>query len=183
VQHDSALLAAEPPASIVPAAAIEDMIALARETPPGCFVELGVFMGGTAWHLARLAIRQDREIHLFDTFAGIPEAGAEDIEHHPGEFAADESQVRRAIPAAVFHVGQFPETMPRDLTDIAFVHVDCDQYASAIAAIEEFFPRMVPGGIMLFDDYGCTSGVTRAVNERFIDIFKLTAHGKAYVKC
>ncbi|MGM3941125.1 TylF/MycF family methyltransferase, partial [Salmonella sp. NW387] len=49
-----------------------------------------------------------------------------------------------------------------------FVHVDVDLYQPTRDSIQFFYPRMVPGGIMLFDDYGSgmqSPGAARAVDD------------------
>jgi hypothetical protein len=143
------------------------MLETARETPSGPFVEVGVYKGGSAWHLAQLAQEQGRELHLFDTFSGIPYAEPGD-NHNVGDFADTSADVvAAAIPYAVLHVGLFEDRLPVDLTGIAFAHIDCDQYRSALAVIGMLGPRMLPGGVMWFDDYNCTWGVTKAVNDAF----------------
>ena len=48
------------PLSVVGEDVIADMLDLAASTPPGAFVEVGVYRGGTAWHLAQLAEQQKR---------------------------------------------------------------------------------------------------------------------------
>ena len=170
----------EPPGSLVCYQSIASMMALAEKSPiGGCFVEVGVYKGGTAWHLAELARKQKRELHLFDTFTGIPER-IHDDSHKVGDFADTSFEmVREAIPDAIYHVGIFPNTLPFHMPAIAFAHIDCDQYMSTHAAIARL-PLMV-GGIMLFDDYDCTVGATRAVKEAFGDSIHLTEQGKAYV--
>ena len=142
---------------------------LARSAPPGCFVEVGVYQGGSASLLLDIAREQGRTLHLFDTFTGIP--GADPIDRYRGgEFAAvDLSYLMMSMPDAVFHVGIFPQTLPYDLADIAFVHVDCDQYASYRACIDCLYPRMVEGGIMVFDDYPFLLGARQAVRESFTE--------------
>jgi O-methyltransferase len=158
------------------------MVRLAMDVPQGHFVEFGVYQGGTATRLARLATLQSRECHLFDTFKGIPEF-TEGIDIVPiGRFSdTDVEFVRRLCPTAVFHIGVFPDTMPRDLSSIAFCHIDCDQYRSCLAAIDRFWPRMVKGGIMLFDDFNVTPGVNKAVKANFKNAYTITREGKAYV--
>ncbi len=49
----------------------------------------------------------------------------------------------------------------------AFVHVDVDLYQPTRDAIDFFYPRLLPGGILLFDDYGFMTcpGARRAVDE------------------
>jgi O-methyltransferase len=172
-----------PPPSVVSRAAIYHLLGLAVDTPPGCFVEVGVYRGGTAWHLARLARETGRAIHLFDTFSGMPEAGPEDLQHKIGDFAdCSEAAVRSAIPDAVFHVGMFPHTMPKDMSPIAFAHIDCDQYASIKACIRHLWPLIVPNGIMLFDDYSHTSGAKLAIDQEFRDWAQPTPQGMRYVR-
>lgn len=170
--------------SIVSDACVATLRALATATPPGAFVEVGVYKGGTAWHLAEIARQQGRVLHLFDTFNGIPEAGPEDREHKVGDFnAGGVDAVREAIPDAIFHIGMFPHTLPAErLGPLAFVHVDCDQYASIRACIQLLWPDVVRGGVMLFDDYPDTSGCRKAVDEVFGARVETTTQGKVFMR-
>lgn len=144
---------------------ISILMNVASVTPKGCFVEIGVYPGGSAFALNMLAEAQQRDLHLFDTFEGMPEKSAIDT-HEVGDFADTSLElVRRAVPDAIYHVGMFPETMPDWLNGIAFAHVDCDQCESVKAACLVLPKRMVAGGIIYFDDYGCLEGATVAVDE------------------
>ena len=108
---------------------IDSLISLALNAVQGPYVEIGVYKGGSAWWLAALARQQVRELHLFDTFTGIPHKGPYDEEHEVGDFSdTSYESVKSAIPDAIFHVGVFPETL-QNIPPInpAFVHVDCDQ--------------------------------------------------------
>src|SRR5262245_10402180 len=64
-------------------------------------------------------------------------------------------------------------TMPYRLENnrYSFVHVDVDLYQSTLDCCEYFYTRLVPGGIMLFDEYGFPSarGEKDAVDEFFSD--------------
>jgi O-methyltransferase len=53
------------------------------------------------------------------------------------------------------------------LGDIAFLHIDVDVYKSARDIFDWAFPRLSPGAIVVFDDYGFdrSPGVTRLCNE------------------
>lgn len=167
--------------SVIPEYAMQDIINFAEASPPGCFVELGVYRGGSAWHLAQIAMEQGRELHLFDTFTGIPERTEHDQQHDIGDFGdTTAEEVKALIPTAQFHIGMFPETMV-ETGPIAFAHIDCDQYVTCLAAIVCFRPRMVTGGVMLFDDYARTSGVTKAVDEVFGNKIHRTNGEKAYI--
>jgi hypothetical protein len=155
--------------SLIGPPTIAQMCALAAGMPPGVFVEFGVYKGGSARALADVAEAQGRALHLFDTFTGMPVAGPGDS-HKVGDFAdTDEAAVRALIPSAVFHVGVFPATFPPDLPGIAFAHIDADQYQCILDAIDLFGPRMVPGGVMWFDDCGALPSADRAVLERLAD--------------
>lgn len=152
--------------SLVPMQTLQELVAKARSAPPGAFVEVGVYRGGSARLLHEVAVAQRRELHLFDTFEGIP-FSAEDDKHRKGEFGdVDLPFMRRALPHATFHVGLFPDTLPNDLTQIAFAHVDCDQHDSVLACIGRLWPRLVPGAVMWFDDFEL-AGARRAILSRF----------------
>jgi hypothetical protein len=159
-----------PLSSLVPPAQLEAMGALARKTPPGAFAEIGVYRGGSAKVLYDIAQEQDRELHLFDTFKGIPFQTPGLDRHEVGNFAVEpgfEHVLREALPLAWIYVGTYPETHGDDLPPMAFVHVDCDQYTSYKAALTLMWPLLVPGGIMLFDDYPYLGGAKKAVEEHF----------------
>jgi len=142
---------------------------MALTTPGGHpIVEVGVFNGGSAWYLAEAARIKGDELHLFDTFSGIPFHDPNDS-NVTGEFPGSYESVLEAIPDAHFHVGIFPETMPTDLKSVSFVHCDCDQYRSVRPVIDIFWPLLVPGGVMAFDDM-FTAGGRRAILETFPDI-------------
>jgi hypothetical protein len=48
---------------------------------------------------------------------------------------------------------------------IALLHVDVDVYEPTVTILNHLFDRMVPGGLVVFDDYGKVAGETRAVDE------------------
>jgi predicted O-methyltransferase YrrM len=146
---------------------LEHLVSLAAETPPGDWVEVGVFRGGSAAKLAEKAREQGRRLWLFDTFTGVPCQHEKDSHHKVGDFGDTSlDEVRALIPDAMFVVGDCRETLgATPLERIAFAHIDCDQYESVRACILELSPRMAPGGVMWFDDYLCTTGATYAVEE------------------
>lgn len=144
-----------------------DLVMLAEGTPEGCFVEVGVYKGGSAWHLYQVAQKQGRKLHLFDTFSGMPFQDTGDQFPQGSFFDTKPETVQSWMPLAILHVGTFPATMHPAVKDVAFAHFDCDQYRSTRDCIHEFLPRMVDGGIMAFDDYPEIPGVVKAVNEVF----------------
>ncbi len=73
-------------------------------------------------------------------------------------------------PEVRLHTGVFPETAGALANRrFSFVHVDAVLYRSVLSACEFFYPRLVTGGVMVFDDYlppHCP-GEKRAVDEFF----------------
>ena len=143
---------------------------------PGAIVELGVFRGGSAKLIALL--KGDKELHLFDTFAGMP-AVRSDVDHHlAGDFADTSLEAVQAYLSGFknifFHQGFFPDSArPLAGTPLqcCFVHLDADIYESTKAGLEFFYPRTVKGGMILSHDYRnlhCP-GVKRAFEEFFAD--------------
>ena len=54
---------------------------------------------------------------------------------------------------------------------ISLLRLDTDWYASTKAELEILYPRLVPGGVCILDDYGHWDGARKAVDEYF------AAHG------
>jgi len=152
---------------------------------PGDAVELGCFQGHTSVFLKKtlLWLAPEKELHLFDSFQGLPELGPEDAEtQHPhlirrgavacpkaavdNYFAARDCPLPRIVP------GWFRETLPQELPGtISFALLDGDLYDSIQVSLREVWPRLSPGGIVVVDDYswnGCP-GCTQAVDEFFAD--------------
>jgi O-methyltransferase len=130
----------------------------------GDFAEFGVFRGGTALLAAEiLAEAHDpRTIHLFDSFAGMPETSAGEA-FGKGDFSRTSEAAVQALMATAdarvaIHAGFIPDSFRGlGLPRLAFAHVDVDLYQSVLDCIEFVYPRLVPGGILIFDDYGFPS--------------------------
>ena len=133
------------------------------------WAEFGVFEGASARLLA--GIKGANTLHLFDTFEGLPEPSPREGRFRKGMFEAriDVVRARLAPYAGVrFHPGFFPQTaQPVADRRFAFVHLDVDLESSTFAALDFFYPRMVPGGIIVTHDFSTIPGVARAF-ERFL---------------
>jgi O-methyltransferase len=143
----------------------------------GDFAECGVCRGGTALLLSRIVQRttSDQWLYLFDSFEGL---GSADLDHDnyykAGDFAFPNVEAVQALLAECerFHIikGWIPETLTQvGNKQFAFVHIDVDLYRTALECCEFFYPRMVCGGVMVFDDYGFPAcrGEKDAVDEFF----------------
>lgn len=134
----------------------------------------------SAQSLLAVAQAQGRALYLFDTFDGIPFKDHGD-HRNVGDFRDVElDALRAALTGAVFCVGLFPDTLV-DTGPLAFVHADADQYRSTRDICLHLGPRMVPGGLMLFDDYPHLESCRRAVDECFTRR-ELLADGRALVR-
>ena len=154
--------------------------------PSGAFIEVGVWKGGTAALIAKMARCSNvgsSKIYLCDTFTGVAKASERDSTYHGGEHSDTtigdvESLFDRMAPGSpyikhdlVILQGLFPEeTSYRIQADETFrlCHIDVDVYESAKGVNEWVWPKMVHGGIVVYDDYGfmACDGVTQYVNEQ-----------------
>lgn len=143
----------------------------------GDFFECGVYKGGTARLLAEImaSTGDSGQLHLFDTFAGMPSTGGMDI-HQRGDFSDTSlEQVRNLVghdDRVQFHPGFVPDTfVGLDHIRIAFAHVDVDIFQSVMDCCAFIYPRLVEGAFMVFDDYGFPTcpGARQAVDTFFAD--------------
>jgi hypothetical protein len=131
---------------------------------PGDFAEFGVFRGGTALLAAELLRQADdrRALHLFDSFAGMPQTSMGEA-FQKGDFSRTSEAAVRALVSptganVVFHSGYMPDTFAHARIDhLAYAHVDVDLYQSVLDCVEYVYPKLVPSGILMFDDYGFPS--------------------------
>ena len=158
---------------------------------PGDVVECGVWRGGNIILTRRLC--PHRVCWLYDTFSGmtIPE----DIDTTRSGRKAMDSYLGRMKPggkwSAVsvaevtanlvetktwdekylrFVVGPVEQTLleTRNLPEqIALLRLDTDWYASTKVELEVLYPRLVPGGYLIVDDYGHWLGARKAVDDYF----------------
>lgn len=134
---------------------------------PGDVAEIGVYKGGVIAALA--AMFPEKTAHAFDTFSGMPTTHFADIEHHgPGDFSDTSLEAVAAVMRTdnyKLHAGRFPETAVEGT--FSFVHADGDYYETTRDVIDWFWPRLSPGGIIVFDDWReqACPGVERALRE------------------
>lgn len=143
----------------------------------GSLAEVGVFKGGSAEIIARNK-HPKKKLYLFDTFNGMPEVNPnKDNQHKKGDFnktSYDKIKKKFENYQNVFVCkGIFPKENNNVVKkeNFSFVHIDVDIYQSYKDCLEFFYPRMIKGGIMVFDDYGAKSceGAKLAIDEFFTD--------------
>ena len=143
----------------------------------GALIEVGTWRGGSGALIAqkaKLAGIKDA-VYLCDTFKGIVKAKANDPSHKNGDLADTSEKIVEEIIHKLkldnikILSGIFPDETGKFITEngFRFCHIDVDVYQSAKDAVEWLWPKLVVGGLIIFDDYGderC-NGITKFVNE------------------
>ena len=119
----------------------------------GLWLEFGVSTGGS---LTVIAEQTHAHVYGFDWFDGLPEEwvrGDRSSTLPRGTFSGRPS----AVPSNVTLVdGLFEQTLARFIEEhhepVAFMHVDCDLYASTATVFASLHDRIVPGTIIVFDE-------------------------------
>jgi len=115
-------------------------------------------------------------VYLCDTFKGVVKAGCKDYGYSGGEHADTSMQLvagwlkRLEVTNCKLLEGIFPEQTGNLVEDCVFRfrHIDVDVYQSAKDVFNWAWPRLVHGGIVVFDDYGFCGceGVRRLVEKQ-----------------
>lgn len=171
---------------------IEAVKYVVRNGIEGDFVECGVWRGGSVMAMALTLMRlgSKRNIHLYDTFAGMTAPGHDDVTTSgdpasakfrrlkSGDSTAD--WCRSSLPEVTenvigtgydasrffFHEGRVEETLPSEAPEkIALLRLDTDFYDSTRHELIHLYPLLSHGGVLILDDYGHWQGARKAVDE------------------
>ncbi|HWZ15527.1 MAG TPA: TylF/MycF/NovP-related O-methyltransferase [Mucilaginibacter sp.] len=159
----------------------------------GDVVECGVWRGGSTMAAIDTLLKagdQSREIYLYDTFEGMSEPT--ELDKLSTGTVADEllktsdkddptsvwcfstlEEVQTNVsslkyPANLVHYikGKVEDTIPSTLpSKIALLRLDTDWYESTAHELKYLYPLLVPGGVIIIDDYGHWEGARKAVDE------------------
>ena len=152
---------------------------LKRMKIEGAFVELGVWQGETAEIIHEMD--KSRNLHLFDTFDGFDNKDLEKETNRDERYSTDNfsdtklEEVKALFSESnniSFYKGYFPDTA-KDLKEdkFAFVHLDADLYKPTIDALNYFYPKLSPGGVIIIHDYNHTwDGIRKALDEFMVTI-------------
>ena len=180
---------------------LEKTLALA-----GRVAECGCFQGLSSYVMCSRLRAHDPSFdgsgyEIYDSFQGLSQPTMEDTEiadataaegsfaktdMKPGKYAATLDRVRHGLssfPRISFYPGWIPNAFPADRDNrYRFVHVDVDLYQPTRDSFEYFWPRLVPGGVIVCDDYNWP-GARRAVEEfcsRNAVAFQMTPQKQAW---
>jgi len=116
----------------------------------GLSLEFGVASGRTINHIAKLIVPD--KVYGFDWFGGLPETW------RPGFSAGSFAQKMPDVDDNVQLItGLFGDTLPAFIEThpgiISFLHIDCDLYSSTKVILDNCSSRIVPGTVIVFDEY------------------------------
>ena len=152
----------------------------------GDIVECGVWRGGMIAGIAEL-LGSKSKYFLYDSFEGLPDAkeidGASALdwqsnsegEHYHDNCKAEinfanEAMTKTGVDFQLIK-GWFDDTVPFHKHEkISLLRLDADWYDSTIVCLKHFFPKVVPGGIVIIDDYYVWDGCTKAVHDYLAEI-------------
>jgi O-methyltransferase len=148
----------------------------------GSVVECGTWRGGMIGGIAKLL--GNRDYYLFDSFEGLPEAkeidGAAAIQWqndkdsplYLNNCTAEMAYAEKAMSisgVSKYHIkkGWFSDTLPHfdKSKKIAILRLDGDWYESTMDCLNNLYDCVVPGGIIIMDDYHVWDGCSRAVHD------------------
>jgi len=146
---------------------------LETEKLPGDIVEFGCYKGDTAKLITALTTKP---LWVYDSFQGLPDTG----ETTAGEMASSVEALVENFQANKLRLpgikkGWFSQWSPQDVpAQISFAHLDGDLYSSTMDSLRLIYDRLVPGAIVLIDDYDDRvnrewHGVRNATYEFFVD--------------
>ena len=130
------------------------------------FVEVGVGDGLSAFYALR-EIKQHNEVseyvmHLYDTWGNLKK---EDFERNETAYIysnLDRERTKNNLlefsSNLVYHEGYVPDTFGIGSPKlISYLHIDVSTAYDYISTLEFFYPRLLSGGVIIFDDYGSKS--------------------------
>ena len=164
----------------------------------GAIVECGVWRGGAMLGCAMVLDSlgdHSRDLYLFDTYAGMSEPTEKDVHLWHGRTAEEFLEAKANPGAPIWEVGQIEDvraafdetTYPKDRLhfikgkvedtipgeapqQICILRLDTDWYESTKHELVHLYDRLVPGGVLIIDDYGSWAGSKEATDEFFAEL-------------
>ena len=128
---------------------------------PGAVVELGCNEGKTSVFFQMIIdhYAPDRELHVYDSFEGLPQKSSFDTFSDAGECKATVEQLEHnfkkwGLRLPCVHKGWFNEILPHSIPEkIAFAYLDGDYYNSILESLEYTYPHLSKNAVVVIDDY------------------------------
>ncbi|WP_293352709.1 class I SAM-dependent methyltransferase [Phenylobacterium sp.] len=121
----------------------------------GDFVECGCYAGTSMKIVLDTVDLSSRQVFLYDLFEHSPDMAHHAMPDH-GPDLYDRVRTRFASTPNVSVIKGFvPESFALGVPDkISFAHIDMNNAAAEIAALDALEPRLTPGAVIVLDDYG-----------------------------
>jgi len=150
---------------------------------PGDFIETGVWRGGSCIFMRSILKAYevtDRTVWVADSFQGLPKPDGErypldkglDLSGKP-ELVVSRPEVARHFERfgllddqVQFLEGWFKDTLATaPIEQLAILRLDGDLYQSTMEALVSLYPKLMPGGYIIIDDYGALGQCRQAVDD------------------
>ena len=149
------------------------------EDTEGVFVECGCFKGGSSINLSLGCALAGRELHIYDSFQGLPEPTDIDANHtlldrplvhayEAGMYSGSLEEVHRNvqrygdIDVCSFHPGFFSDSMADFATPCVVAFVDVDLRESLEDCVRAVWPQLADGGMFYIHE---------AEHRQIVDLF------------
>lgn len=124
----------------------------------GDFVECACYKGTTARVVCDtldFSSRPERHYFLYDLFDHDPNMPHHAMPEHSKQLYAEVKARFADTPNVTVTQGKVPEVLAEVAPEkIAFMHLDLNNADAEVGALEVLFERMVPGAVLILDDYG-----------------------------
>jgi len=124
---------------------------------PIVYLEFGVYKGNSISTWSRLNSNSQSRFYGFDSFEGLPENWTE--KHGTGYFNLDGKIPKINDKRVTLVKGLFQNVLKQFLHDFEIraqlvIHIDSDLYSSALYCLTQIDSLLVPGSIIMFDEFG-----------------------------
>jgi len=164
---------------------------------PGIVIEAGCALGGSTIVLAK-SKGPERPLRVYDVFGMIPPPTADDTPDVLERYREIVDGKSRGIGGDLYYgyqpnleevvrgnlqrhgidcnaqsisliKGRLEDTMQID-QPVALAHIDVDWYQPVWTSLQRIFPRLVPGGSIILDDYHDWGGCRKAVDQFLAEV-------------
>lgn len=162
---------------------------------PQTFFEFGCHSGRTfsaAVNASRYLRMSNAQFYAFDSFEGLPETNeADDGYFRTGSFCTSRADFVRIVkektglklPDANIVQGFYCDSLTAELQarlpKVGVVHIDVDLYSSTMDVLAFLKPLLVPGSLLVFDDWYCFPGGSLQGERKALSEFLQTNGGFA----
>ena len=149
-------------------------------------VETGVWYGASAYFAisavkSELSKDNDFRIFLYDAWSGMRAENLTAMEMRNSEHYSylsleqTKKNLQEHVQQCEFIKGHIPEVFNKNSgpNEVSWLHIDLNSSMPTLKTLEQFVPKLLPGGVVLLDDYGWNSwSETREVADKFCSKFE-----------